>query len=293
MKNFKEIIHDSYAQTFAVDETYYAKTTDNFDLQIFKNHRFGRVMALDGIIQTTEKDEYIYHEMLTHVPLFAHGKAQRVLIIGGGDGGMLREVLKHPQVQQVVQVEIDADVIATAKKYLPNHSQGAFDDPRLQLVIDDGLNFVANTELRFDIIISDATDPIGPGEALFSEDFYSHCARCLNENGILVTQNGVAFFQLQEALDTAVHFNQYFKDWAFYSAAVPTYVGGIMLFGFASQSKLARNTDISTLNSRFTQANIASKYYDPEIHIASFALPRQIKHQLAQATHKTQPLDAD
>ena len=148
-------------------------------LIIFENTRFGRVMTLDGIIQTTEGDEFIYHEMLTHVPLFAHGDAQDVLIIGGGDGGILREVTKHQTVRHITQVEIDEAVIQTCREYLPNHAQGAFDDPRLTLIIDDGMAFVEQTQQRFDIIISDSTDPIGPGEVLFSSAFYEACRLCL------------------------------------------------------------------------------------------------------------------
>ena len=133
---------------------------------------FGRVLALDGVVQTTEADEFIYHEMMAHVPLLAHGQATEVLIIGGGDGGMLREVVRHPNVKRVVQVEIDQAVIEMSERFLPQHSRGAFQDPRVEIVIADGLQFVQETALRFDVIISDSTDPVGPGEALFTKGFY-------------------------------------------------------------------------------------------------------------------------
>lgn len=283
MSSYKETIYDSYAQMFTVEESLHRQTTEHFDLQIFKNHKFGRVMALDGIIQTTEADEFIYHEMLSHVPILAHGAVRRVLIVGGGDGGMLREVLRHASVEQVVQVEIDDSVVEMSKRYLPQHSQGAFDDPRFKLVIDDGLNYLKTCQEKFDVIISDATDPIGPGAALFSQDFYENCSRCLTEDGVLVTQNGVAFFQLQEAVDTAQHLQQFYADWAFYSAAVPTYVGGVMLFGFASKSTRARQVSLTELQQRFQQAGLETRYYHPKLHQASFALPLYVEKALAAA----------
>lgn len=148
------------------------------DLIIFENAAFGRVMALDGVVQTTERDEFIYHEMMTHVPLLAHGHAKHVLIIGGGDGAMLREVTRHKNVESITMVEIDAGVVSFCRQYLPNHNAGSYDDPRFKLVIDDGVNFVNQTSQTFDVIISDCTDPIGPGESLFTSAFYEGCKRC-------------------------------------------------------------------------------------------------------------------
>ena len=150
MKTYSETLYDSYGQEFAVDKVYFENKTDHQHLIIFENAKFGRVMALDGIIQTTEADEFIYHEMLTHVPLMAHGNVKRVLIIGGGDGGMLREVCKHDSVKHITQVEIDAQVVDMCKEYLPNHSAGAYEDSRVNIVIDDGNVFggSGNTNIR-------------------------------------------------------------------------------------------------------------------------------------------------
>ena len=173
MKVFTETLSDACGQTFRIDKVYFENKTEHQHLMIFHNAALGRVMVLDGVVQTTEKDEFVYHEMMAHVPLLAHGKAKQVLIVGGGDGGMLREVLKHRSVEQVTMVEIDSAVIEMAKEYLPNHSQGAFDDARANIVIADGMDFVRDTGQRFDVIISDSTDPIGPGEILFSDDFYA------------------------------------------------------------------------------------------------------------------------
>ena len=281
MKNYSETLYDSYGQEFQVDKLYFENKTGHQHLVIFENAKFGRVMALDGIIQTTEADEFIYHEMLTHVPLLAHGAVKNVLIIGGGDGGMLREVCKHSSVEHITQVEIDDKVVEMCKQYLPNHSAGAYDDPRVEIVIDDGANFVNTTDKKFDVIISDSTDPIGPGGALFTLDFYGACKKCLNPDGILVTQNGVAYMQLDEVTTTYQRLQPHFKDRSFYSAAVPTYIGGIMTFAWATDNLETRQQPVETISQRFKQANIKTRYYNPAIHVASFALPQYILDALA------------
>lgn len=276
MNNFMETLYDSYGQTFAIDELLYENKTDHQHLMIFRNARFGRVMVLDGIVQTTEKDEFVYHEMLTHVPVLAHGHVEKVLIVGGGDGGILREVTKHAQISHITQVEIDQQVIEMCCKYLPNHSLGAYDDPRVKIVIDDGLNFVNQTRDTFDVIISDNTDSIGPGEALFRRDFYAGCKRCLSPGGVLVTQNGVAFMQLDEVKTTARRLENLFSDRHFYTAAVPTYIGGIMTFVWATNDRSLRRTDLKTLEKRFLTSGIKTRYYNPKLHRASFALPQYV-----------------
>jgi spermidine synthase len=276
MNRFVETLYDAYAQEFSVDKLYFEHKTQHQHLMIFHNAMFGRVMVLDGIVQTTEKDEFIYHEMLTHVPMLAHGDVKRVLIIGGGDGGMLREVTRHASVESITQVEIDMDVIEMSKTHLPNHSQGAFEDPRLKLVINDGFDFIQSSTELFDVIIGDSTDPIGPGEVLFSKEFYAGCQARLRAGGVLVTQNGAAFLQLEEVQTTSKHLRTVFDDSAFYSAAVPTYVGGIMTFAWASDSAGQRQHKLETLRSRFKKSGIKTRYYTPEIHLASFALPRYL-----------------
>ncbi len=283
MNRFAETLYDSYGQEFRVDELLYEDKTDHQHLVIFHNAAFGRVMALDGVIQTTEKDEFIYHEMLVHVPLIAHGGAGRVLIIGGGDGAALREVAKHRQVDEIVMVEIDSGVIDVCRKYLPGHSAGAFDDPRLELVIEDGLEYVTRTDAKFDVIITDSTDPIGPGESLFGERFYRACHGRLLPGGVLATQNGVCFMQLEEAAATARRFRSIYTDWHFYSAAVPTYVGGIMVFGWASDDPQLRRLTRAEIGRRYLQSGIETRYYTPEIHRAAFALPRYLLEAIGKA----------
>ncbi len=280
---FAETLSDGYRQEFQVERVYLERTTDLQDLLIFRNPSFGRVMVLDGAVQTTEGDEFIYHEMLAHVPLFAHGAARRVLIIGGGDGGMLREVIRHREVERVVQVEVDAGVIDTCREHLPNHSAGAFDDPRVEIVIADGARFVSETAERFEVVISDSTDPVGPGTALFSPEFYAGCRRCLAPAGVFVAQNGVAFFQPEVAVGTARELGRHFRDWHFFSAAVPTYAGGAMLFAWGTDDASLRRVPVETLRERGTAAGIRTRYYNPEVHVASFALPQYVRELVGKA----------
>ena len=279
---FSETLHEGWAQTFRMDEVLFEVRTEHQHLVIFKNPFWGTVMALDGIIQTTERDEFIYHEMMTHVPILAHGSAKKVLIIGGGDGGILREVTKHASVEAVTQVEIDEKVVEMCKQYLPNHSAGAFDDPRLNLVIDDGVNFVRTTEEKFDVIISDSTDPVGPGEVLFESPFYEGVKRCLNPGGVFVAQNGVVFMQGEEVTNSYRRLSPLFADVHFYHAAVPTYVGGSMTFAWASDNPELRRQPVEVIRERFEASGIETRYYTPEIHVGSFALPKYV-HDLMQA----------
>ncbi len=273
MKHFKETLYDSISQEIRIDRMYHEARTAHQHLMIFHNARLGRVMTLDGIVQTTEADEFIYHEMMAHVPILAHGAVETVLIIGGGDGGMLREVLRHPGLA-VTQVEIDRSVIDMAREYLPNHSAGAFDDPRAQIVIDDGLHYLATSGDRFDVIISDSTDPIGPGESLFSAEFYRHCAAALKPGGVLVAQNGVPFYQIDELIDTYQRMAGVFADRGFYLAPVPTYAGGHMAFAWATDDPVLREVSVAVLRERLQRAGFKPRYYTPEVHRAAFALPQ-------------------
>ena len=275
----RETLHPDYAQALRVDEMLYDSKTEHQRLKVFQNGTFGRVLTLDDVVQTTEGDNFIYHEMLTHVPILAHGAARRVLIIGGGDGGMAREVLRHTSLDHVTMVEIDAGVVEFSKEYLPMLSAGAFEDPRLTLVIDDGAAFMRETTEKFDVIIVDSTDPIGPGEVLFTDTFYGHAKRALTADGILVTQNGVPFLQGAELTNSMRAFKALFADWGCYTATIPTYAGGPMAFGWASDGN-TRNVDLAVLEQRFAAAGIETDYYTPEVHKAAFALPGYIKRLL-------------
>jgi spermidine synthase len=272
---FEETLHPEFRQGLAMTEVLYRDRSDVQDLIIFANPRFGRVMCLDGVVQTTEGDEFVYHEMLAHVPILAHGAAKRVLIIGGGDGGMAREVLKHAGVA-VTMVEIDRAVVDFCAEHLPNHSAGAFDNPRLNLVIADGARFVKETEERFDVIIVDSTDPIGPGAVLFTAEFYADCKRCLTEGGVVVTQNGVPFVQPEEITNSYRRLGESFADVHFYRAAVPTYQGGDMAFGWASDNPDLRRVQVETLEARYADSGIETHYVTAAVHAAAFALPKPV-----------------
>jgi spermidine synthase len=268
----REALHPDYAQSLRVGKMLYDSKTDHQRLKVFENGTFGRVLTLDDVVQTTEGDNFIYHEMMTHVPIIAHGAARRVLIIGGGDGGMAREVLRHDTVEHVTMVEIDAGVVDFSGEYLPMLSRGAFDDARLELVIADGAGFIRRTAGGYDIIIVDSTDPVGPGEVLFTDTFYGHAKRALTEDGILVTQNGVPFLQGEELTNTMRAFRALFSDATCYLATIPTYAGGPMAFGWGTDGA-ARATPPDVLQGRFDAAGIATDYYTPEVHKAAFALP--------------------
>jgi len=275
-KTYSEELHRGFGTTFEADEIYFDSETDHQRIVVFKNSIFGRMMMLDGVTQTTEADEFIYHEMLSHTPILAHGNALKVLIIGGGDGGMLREVLRHPGVEKCTMVEIDNSVVELSKQYLPNHSQGAFDDPRANLVFGDGAAFVLDPDDRYDVMIVDSTDPIGPGEVLFQDNFYANTRNCLNPDGILVAQNGVPFLQADELRNSMTHLKQFYSDVSCYLATIPTYVGGPMAFGWASNTEAHRKIDIGILEQRFSELGIQTRYYTPTVHMGAFALPPYI-----------------
>ena len=273
----EETLHPDFRPRLKADKVLYDSETDHQRLVVFENATFGRVLTLDGVVQTTEGDEFIYHEMLAHLPILAHGAAKKVLIVGGGDGGLLEEVLKHRGVETVTQVEIDAGVVDFSKQYLPSICKNAYDDPRLELVIADGVDFVAGCAERYDVAIVDSTDPVGPGAVLFSESFYGKAKHCLAPGGILVTQNGVPFLQGDELRDTMRAFKALFADAACYLATVPSYAGGPMAFGWGSDDAAKRATDLATLEERYAEAGIATRYYNPAVHKAAFSLPNYVK----------------
>ncbi|WP_040726471.1 polyamine aminopropyltransferase [Thiomicrorhabdus sp. Kp2] len=279
-KNYLETLYPTWGQQFVMDEVLFEVDTGHQHLVIFNNGQWGTVMALDGVIQTTEKDEFVYHEMMVHVPMLAHGTAKKVLIIGGGDGGILREVLKHQNVESVTQVEIDQQVIDMCVQYLPNHSAGAYNNPKANIVIADGVDFVNECTEKFDVIISDSTDPMGPGEVLFTSRFYQGIKNCLNEDGVFVAQNGVSFMQTEEVTTTFNRLSPLFAEASFYSGAVPTYVGGIMTFAWATDNLALKNVSLETIEARYKAANLSTRFYTPAVHKGSFALPQYVMEAL-------------
>ncbi len=274
--NFNETLYPGVQVSYSCDQILYQEKTEHQDLVLFTNPVFGKVLMLDGITQVTTADEFIYHEMMSHVPILAHGAAKNVLIVGGGDCGLAEEVLKHKSVEKLVQVEIDASVVDFSREHFGDFNSGVLDDERFELVIADGMKFAAETERRFDVVIVDSTDPHGPGAVLFSEEFYRNVHRMLTPGGVLVTQNGVPFLQKQELVTSVERFSRIFADAAAYIAAIPTYFGGHMALGWASDNPELRKQAVSVLEERFKAAGIVTRYYTPDVHAAAFALPRFI-----------------
>ncbi|MCU4137010.1 polyamine aminopropyltransferase [Buchnera aphidicola (Sitobion avenae)] len=282
-KKWHEKLYCHLGQYFLIEELLYKKKTAYQKVMIFKNSIFGKVMVIDDIVQTTERDEFIYHEMLTHVPIFSHGSIKNVLIIGGGDGGILREVCRHKNIENITMVEIDIDIINLCKKYFPNHSKNAYQDSRLKLIIDDGLNFTKKTKEKFDLIISDSTDPVSCGKNLFLSEFYFNCKNCLNKNGIFVAQNGVFFLQKNESILTYKNLKKHFCDTRFYQANIPTYYGGIMIFAWGSNNTELYKNNLQNIKSRIKHTKLAFNYYNAKIHMSSFYLPQYILNILDES----------
>jgi spermidine synthase len=270
--------------TFAVERVLYETQTEHQHLVLFEHKFFGKVLMLDGAIQVTSKDEFIYHEMMTHVPILAHGNAREVLIVGGGDCGIAEEALKHKSVRRLTQVEIDASVVEFSKQHFPQFTKPVLNSDRFDLIIDDGMKYVATTDRRFEVIIVDSTDPQGPGKVLFSDRFYRACKRCLVPGGIMVTQNGVPMFQSGELVSGIRKFRKLFADASCYVAAIPTYLGGHMAMGWATDNPRLRQMPLATISARYRRAgSFATKYWTPEVQVAAFALPRFISEQVAKA----------
>lgn len=270
--SYSETLYPHWGQWLENSQTIFEEKTEEQDLIIFENPQFGRVLALDGAIQLTTTDEPVYHEMMVHVPLFTHPDPKSVLIVGGGDGGILRETVRHENLKRIVLVEIDRSVIEMSQKYLPSLSKGAFQDPRVEIVIGDGAEYVKNSKETFDVIICDSTDPTGPSEVLFTKEFYGNCKRLVGKQGIFVNQNGVPFLQKDEMLLTWNNRKDHFKHVSYYTATIPTYVGGAMVFGWASETKY--KPSIKKLRERLKSLKGKMFYYTPEVHKASFVLPQ-------------------
>jgi len=273
-----------FRMSFRVDKVLYELQTEHQHLVLFEQPFFGKMLMLDGATQISKRDEFIYQEMMSHVPLFAHGNARDVLIVGGGDCGIAEEVLKHKTVKSLTQVEIDPKVVEFAREHFPEFTGPVFADKRFTSVIDDGAKYVAKTDRRFDVIIVDSTDPIGPGKILFGQKFYAGCRRCIKKGGVLVTQNGVPFFQRNELTITMSRYLRLFGDATCFVAAIPIYVGGHMAMGFASENARLRRQPVRTIAQRYRKAgSFKTKYWTPEVHVAAFAQPRFIADLVAKA----------
>jgi spermidine synthase len=257
---------------YRVKEILQELKTDFQNMMLIDTFQYGKMLLLDGIVQTTEKDDFIYHEMMAHIPLFAHKNPKKVLIIGGGDGGVLREVLRHENVEDATLIEIDQKVIDFCKKYLPSISNGAFDDKRTQIIIADGSEYIKETDNRYDIIIVDSPDPIGPAQILFSKQFYQDIYSIMKPGGIMVRQTGSVHMQSDEQKQAYKLLKNIFQYNAFYLYSVPTYIGGLFSSIFCSDTIDPRSKkDVDAADIVINK--FQTKYYNSKIHIGAFYLP--------------------
>lgn len=274
---FYESIFPSVRLGLKIKETLVSNKSPYQKINILDTYEFGKVLVLDGVVQTTERDEFIYHEMLTHLPMLSHPHPERVLIIGGGDGGILREVLKYP-VKEVFLVEIDEKVIEFSKTYLSVICRNSFNDRRANIIIDNGVNFVKEGKGKFDVVIVDSSDPIGPAKVLFSSKFYRDIFNTLSHNnGIFTQQTGSPFLQREELPYVYKRLKKIFPFVATFLAAVPTYVGGLFSFILASKGIDPLKIRLWEIEKRYRKLKLKTRYYNPKIHLASFALPTHIR----------------
>ncbi|MEE9547628.1 MAG: polyamine aminopropyltransferase [Hyphomicrobium sp.] len=273
----EETFHPHWRVRLEADEILHELKTEHQDLVIFKNKTWGTVLMLDGVCQLTTSDEFVYHEMMVHVPLMAIDAPKQVLVVGGGDGGVLREVLKHPTVERAMLCEIDRTVIDTALKFYPEIPGNAYDDERTVVVIADGCKFVAETDERFDAIIVDSSEPIGPSAVLHTREFFADCRRALKKDGILVTQNGLPFLFPDHLASTTQTFASLFDNVAPYLCTQPCYFGGPFALNWASDEDEHLEIPEKWLAKRQDKRGITTKYWTPAVHNAAFALPAYVE----------------
>lgn len=265
-----DIVGPGFAQSTQIDEILYDRPSAFQRIQIAHSALFGRMLILDDAVQTTESDDFLYHEMLVHLPLLTHPRPRRVLIIGGGDGGALREALKHP-LDHVTMVDIDGDVIAVSRRYLPQISAGAFDDPRAAVRVEDGIAFVQTTGERFDCVVVDSTDPKGPGMALFTQAFYAACARVLTDDGVLAVQSGSLLYQQSLGAQVRGALESLFPVVVPYWTPVPSYPGVLWGLTCASRRVDPRQVPSDIIAERLTR--IPTRYYSAAAHYAAQVIP--------------------
>lgn len=247
--------------------------TDYQELAVIDTETFGRMLLLDGVIQTTVKDEFVYHEMISMVALNTHPNPAKVLVIGGGDGGTIREIIKHPKVKQATLVEIDGQVIETAKRFLPEISV-ALDDPKVRVIVDDGIRHVQDNENTYDLIIVDSTDPVGPAVGLFSKEFYQQIYKSLTEDGIFVAQTESPFFNRDLISRIQKDLADIFAVNKLVLSSIPTYPGGLWTFSMGSKKHDPQQVNKESI------AQLDTKYYSADIHFSSMVLPPFIKELL-------------
>jgi spermidine synthase len=280
--SFKERLHKGYAQSMELSGKPIVEEKSQFQrIRIFDSVANGRVMTLDDIVQITTRDESAYAEMLTHLPIFEHGKAARVMIVGGGDLSIADEALKHKGVKEVVLVDIDGRVIELCREHFAEINAKAFKDKRLKIEVADAFEYLGRPENkgRFDLIVADRPDPVGPGKALFGETFYDRVKGALKKGGYATFQTGVPFYQPWEITEALEELAEFFPVSGLYLTVVPSYIGGFMALSWACNGKTPLGTPagVKRAAARFKRSRIKTDYYNAEIHGAAFQLPEWIK----------------
>jgi len=268
--------YDSFEICYKIKNVLLSRQSKFQKIEIVETSGFGRMLLLDGIVNIAETDEFIYHEMITHVALFVHPNPEKVLIIGGGDGGAAREVIRHPEVKKCYLVEIDEAVVEGCKKFIPQTAK-SLDDPRVILKIEDGFEFVENTNKRFDIVIVDSTDPVGPSVPLFGKSFYENVYKILNDKGIVIVQAESPFYKKEHQKKILRILKGLFNKVYMYFYANFTYPGGLWSFCYASND-LCPLTDFNPQKVR--SSGLKFSYYNESIHRAAFVLPEFLKEEL-------------
>ncbi|MFP7492623.1 polyamine aminopropyltransferase [Terribacillus saccharophilus] len=264
---------DSFGITAKVKRSLHSEQTDFQKLDMLETEEWGNMLTLDGMVMTTERDEFVYHEMVAHVPLFTHPNPENVLIVGGGDGGVIREVLKHGKVKKATLVDIDGKVIEYSKKFLPSIA-GMMEDPRADVRVGDGFMHIAESENAYDVIMVDSTEPVGPAVNLFTKGFYAGIAKALKEDGLFVAQTDNPWFKADLISQVYKDVKEIFPITELYTANIPTYPSGLWTFTMGSKTHHPKKVDAT----RFEP--IETKYYTPELHNAAFVLPKFVKDLL-------------
>jgi len=267
---FTEKQTDNFGITARIKRTLHTEQTEFQKLDMVETEEFGNMLILDGMVMTTQKDEFVYHEMVAHVPLFTHPNPENVLVVGGGDGGVIREVLKHPSVKKATLVEIDGKVIEYSKKYLPEIA-GQLDDPRVEVKVDDGFMHIAQSENEYDVIMVDSTEPVGPAVNLFTKGFYAGIAKALKEDGIFVAQTDNPWFKADLIRTVQRDVREIFPITRLYIANIPTYPSGMWTFTLGSK----KYDPLEVSEERFH--DIETKYYTKQLHKACFVLPKFVE----------------
>lgn len=278
---FTEQHTDDVRFSIHIKEQLYSGKSYYQQIEVFDSYEFGRVLVLDGYIMLTEKDEYIYHEMMVHVPMACNPDIRQVLVIGAGDGGTVRELCRYDSITQIDMVEIDEQVVKVCKEYLPQ-TACRLEDPRVHIYYEDGLKFVRRVEDTYDLIIVDSTDPFGPGEGLFTKEFYGNCFTALREHGILTNQHESTYYDSYTSMVSRTHrrMRSVFPVAMVYQAHIPTYPSGHWLFGFASKN-IHPVYDFKP--EIWEQLGLETKYYNTQLHTGCFALPNTVREVLEHA----------